>query len=477
MYHADELFKRYKLIQLPIAPWDDRYPTCQHWCDAVWNAIDAKEGLGISQVRAEWRKEFKGETDQAERSELQKRFALMARNTQTGWCYGVKTPPCPRVTLWISIEKRLTALGISAEVRKVFHTLGEMARVLAGSGILVQPPPLQYGVDARDYVFGVLEPAFTEPELRYCNLQWETFALRRSSGFMSREDFHAAKASMITNARTNNGEVWGPDKEDFTRQWEDFRSKLVAEDSSPILAGQLRDLVKRAEDFGNMFGYFVKPHGLFITSRSKARVLGSLSIEARRRMRDMADKACREFRDTVVADQDQNAFNAQVRLMKRSVAAGGDYFAPWQPPPTTAIGPNKDPLSRGSGTDRSGLQGTWRWKGRVGEGGQGQISAWEQVDANDDVIDRLVLKETYVGTLWNLPHIWHGDLLLRRPREYFFANYLASLPGSSCIVKPKAYAIYENVRMYRLYMEYCRHESLAELMSGYLTPLARAANE
>lgn len=91
--------------------------------------------------------------DQAERQRLKLRYALMRRSTKSGWCYGVKTPARPREHLWISIERRLTDLDISSGTMMVFHKLSDTAHVLAGSGILVEPPTLENGVSASDYVY------------------------------------------------------------------------------------------------------------------------------------------------------------------------------------------------------------------------------------------------------------------------------------------------------------------------------------
>lgn len=467
-----ELFNRYGTQLLPLTrrvegPAID----CLEFCEAMWNAIDLEKEVTIGLLEGEWRQMITDTEDEEDRKELKSRFTIMLRHSSTGWSYGVKSPASPREHLWISIGKRLVDLGISPVAADTFDRLAEMSQVLAGSHIKVEPPPLLHGVDPRDYVFDQLEPAFVEHELQFWNLKWDTYALRQSSSIMTRPMTIDAKARMWEDARSNNGRIWGPDQEDWRLRWEIFRDVFCGPRSSPVLAGRFRDLHQIVEDFSELFGCFVRPRAPPDDSSSREVVFGSISRLVRTKMGTIAMKVCKSFRAAAVSKDDAILYDLLVGRLKDNIRDGGPYFQPWNPP--AEFGIDLDPRARGSGVDRSDLKGTWKFKGNIGKGGFGQVSCWDQVDGNNNVVDRLILKEAYAQS-WDDPGWWLGDLNLRRPKEHAFQKYLSDLPDSSCIAKVRTYGIYENIRMYRLYLEYCRHGDLWQMLRNYTTDVQKA---
>ncbi|CZT22163.1 uncharacterized protein RCC_08032 [Ramularia collo-cygni] len=468
LLYVEELFTRYGTLQLPQPKRvEGSNFDCKDFCDTMWKALEIELQMSVDQVYERWKGVLGETTDQDERGKLKSRFTIMHTHVEAGWAYGLENRR-PREHLWLSIERRLNALGLPSTVAAEFRRLSNMAHILAGSGIFVAPPILLPGVGAAEYVFEVLGPAFVEYELAYWGPIWDSFAIRNPNMYMQRSDLIAAKTRMWDKARSDNGPIYGPEQEDWRMMWEKLRDTFEAPDPSSVLAGRFRDLHQEVEGLVEIFGAFVRPRssrGNFVYSEKN---FAALTRSVRKRMSSAAKKACTQFQHVAVNEEERPAYEALVGTLQTNIRKGGPYFAPWKLP--VILESDKDPRARGSGTDRSGLKGTWKFQGNVGKGGFGQVSSWHQIDENNNVIDRLIVKEAYTPytTAWDDPTWWIGDVDLRRPKEYFFAKYLAELPGGSCITKPRAYAIYEGIKMYRLYMEYCQHEDLLFILQQHI---------
>lgn len=468
---VEDLSKRYGIMELPQIKRSDMGYPCWEFIGAMWTALDANVPEAVTKTYDAWKNEIADTTDAQERQALKLRFGQMTCHLQAGWPYAPKSPARSKEHLWKSLKKRLVDLGMSPVLAKAFKRVENMAFILAGSGVLVEPPPLLYGVQPRDYIFEQLEPAFLEHELAYWSPAWDNFALRESPRYMERDLLVAAKARIWEEARSNGGPVWGPEQEDWRVKWNGWRDIFVGPDPSTILAGRFRDLHQDVEELAERFGEFVRPSSSLTISEYSEEDFGKLSRSVRGRMKTAATIACRQFYTTAVNSEEKPAYQTLVEILVTNINEGGPYFAPWDPPATLQT--DRDPRARGSGTDRSGLKGEWRFKGNVGKGGFGQVSCWEEVDGSNNIVDRLILKESYTRS-WDSSSWWVGDVNLRRPKEYFFAKYVADLPDGACFAKPKAYAIYENIKMYRLYMEYCRHGDLDHMLRYYTTDNKKA---
>jgi len=59
----------------------------------------------------------------------------------------------------------------------------------------------------------------------------------------------------------------------------------------------------------------------------------------------------------------------------------------------------------------------------LGEGGQGIVHLWCCVDANNRIIDRVIVKNIYPGTeAWSLPTMWRNKKVGGEPREAWICN-------------------------------------------------------
>ncbi|KAI5367097.1 Putative serine/threonine-protein kinase, active [Septoria linicola] len=121
----------------------------------------------------------------------------------------------------------------------------------------------------------------------------------------------------------------------------------------------------------------------------------------------------------------------------------------------------------------SGLDGHWLCRGVLGQGSYGVATIWVRVDSHGRVIDHEVLKDTYMEdslerNTWDDPFLWDGPVADRIPLEWTLVRELRCIPESENIVEYHAKMIFEDLRMYRIYMEYGDHGTLFDLLSKYL---------
>ena len=134
----------------------------------------------------------------------------------------------------------------------------------------------------------------------------------------------------------------------------------------------------------------------------------------------------------------------------------------------------------------------------LGEGGQGVVHLWCCIDANNRIIDRVIVKNIFPGTeAWVMPSMWRGQQIGGEPREAWICNLVydaleAENPGDGRFVTrclgygdlkdPLAYdeaggidtypvpnpgfaaqagkPVTHQIASYKLYFEYCPHGDL-----------------
>ncbi|KAK3683278.1 hypothetical protein LTR37_020391 [Vermiconidia calcicola] len=115
---------------------------------------------------------------------------------------------------------------------------------------------------------------------------------------------------------------------------------------------------------------------------------------------------------------------------------------------------------------KSPIGKNWAWGGTIGVGGHGHAGLWIQYDEQARIKDRIVLKETYLGNMWDDEGSWYGDTWERLPLEVALHERVSRRAGSSAvgIVRFRASAVYPDLSMYRTYCEFCEHGDLWKAM-------------
>ncbi|KXS99203.1 hypothetical protein AC579_7832 [Pseudocercospora musae] len=104
--------------------------------------------------------------------------------------------------------------------------------------------------------------------------------------------------------------------------------------------------------------------------------------------------------------------------------------------------------------------GRWQQMGPLGNGAFGHVGVWALYDKCGRVVNRLALKDTYFARMRNMSEAvdwWNeGNFMLNQSQD------------SENIVQCRAYSIYDEKRMYRLYLEYCPHADLETTIHAFL---------
>ena len=87
--------------------------------------------------------------------------------------------------------------------------------------------------------------------------------------------------------------------------------------------------------------------------------------------------------------------------------------------------------------------------------------------ATDNLVQRKVAKETYLGSYWDEELYWKPTEGDRVPREFWIGTTLASCDQAYNIIGPICYAVYPESRMHRLYMDYCACGDLEDLIQNH----------
>ncbi|KAK4555832.1 hypothetical protein LTR86_007052 [Recurvomyces mirabilis] len=114
----------------------------------------------------------------------------------------------------------------------------------------------------------------------------------------------------------------------------------------------------------------------------------------------------------------------------------------------------------------------WQWAQSLGEGGQGHAGLWVRYDQDGYVIDRMAVKELWYDNPGDRTHkgIWKDiDLGVRTCLEDDVHKMLSGLESSGSIVRHRAGVLYDQLRMQRIYMEYCALGSLQDLRQRHDT--------
>ena len=128
-------------------------------------------------------------------------------------------------------------------------------------------------------------------------------------------------------------------------------------------------------------------------------------------------------------------------------------------------------LGPGDVTKRIPIAGQFSFLASIGQGGQGHAGLWVEYDDHGSIIQRVVLKESYVDPEgdWNLKKWWFGPPENRHPLEASILGDLSNIDTEAlCVVRFLAYAVYEKKRMYRTYCELCPHGDLKGVVRNHL---------
>ncbi len=115
--------------------------------------------------------------------------------------------------------------------------------------------------------------------------------------------------------------------------------------------------------------------------------------------------------------------------------------------------------------------GDWRGAWQLGAGGMGVTYAYYKLDDNQQIADRIVVKDSYVPHLhWGQLHHWYGDMRDPDRREHMEIKAMQNiwhLPGSDRCVELRHSEKDDKRKFYRIYMNYCGYGSMHQLVKDF----------
>jgi hypothetical protein len=128
----------------------------------------------------------------------------------------------------------------------------------------------------------------------------------------------------------------------------------------------------------------------------------------------------------------------------------GIHFLPHETPPVLQEGVAFWPAQAnalGFGGDRVDIDGSWTFQKTLGTGGWGHAGLWLKLDSLNRVLDRKVVKESYMQHAFNQQTYWVGEMARRTVKEEVMMRTLSALPNSGNIVRSEGSAVYDKLRM------------------------------
>jgi hypothetical protein len=278
----------------------------------------------------------------------------------------------------------------------------------------------------------------------------------------------------------NSGSLYGPFYARNFQHWDNFLALVNDHETLPLTSKfRVQDLRDRVLDMYTHFGVLTSCQHYFGDPIDEVSCEGLVGI-TERSMTDANEEIWRVFFQLTTVEAADHPERVRLETLRKRLQDHGYHWAPHEPEPIFPTAGAQ--ISRlGFGAERSGVQGTWRFRGTLGEGSWGHAGLWERTtddsssssSAGGGVIDRIVVKETYQHRMFNVPGYWQGPLFGRVVKEEAIMRYLSSLSNSQNVVRPLAVALYEGLRMYRIYMEYCPYGDLEGTIERYVASGAR----
>jgi hypothetical protein len=105
----------------------------------------------------------------------------------------------------------------------------------------------------------------------------------------------------------------------------------------------------------------------------------------------------------------------------------------------------------------------------LGIGGYGRAGLWIKYDSSGKILDRQVVKETYLEpNSWLTENFWIPPAGSRAiPREYWIGNTLPECEQAVNILGPSRFTLQTTQRVYRLYMAFCPHGDVSGLVDAH----------
>lgn len=485
---AYQLSKLSRVYRLPPQILPDLSP------EEMWDAVEACRLKSVANFLPQWGRSILRRPHEDNDAFQQRRddfTVATSSNDVLSWGYG----PLHEID-WIAnkersystFELRTTLLQDYDQVWMLVEDLHFLKRRLK-MVFLVPDWPSQR--TTRDYVDNVLQPMMYRKALEIVEQEWQDAiagaALLGDDGELSAADLQRFHDTMVTEATAGNTIPFAPDHAKLLFAWEPIIAKLNdGRLVNPVTRGRIEDMYSVAKQTSRRYkNEFLMPHP-WSDNETVDNYCEGLSATLWDDHCSLYQASWNALKAAASEGDEMRAIDERIDEMEAFYARTGAYYRadedqPWRPSRA------QQARQLGSGTNRANIApaGNWTFIETAGGGTFGHAGVWARHNITGDIIEKIIVKETYLTISWDQPWLWHGNIRRRVPKEYRIVKRRNRLANSQNIVRYLAYGIYESLRMHRIYMEVsglssvaigeqglihlqvCQHGTLRDLIDTY----------
>ncbi|CAK4034366.1 Ca2+ calmodulin-dependent kinase [Lecanosticta acicola] len=354
-------------------------------------------------------------------------------------------------------EDMRTELVTRRASRHAIQEFDAMCQKASAQGYLFELPEAE-GRQPDDYVENELRPVFIQEATNFYEPHWNNDVKEHGQ-----DSYDSMKASVRSGLLP-----WGPEEDRWRTRWAEMGQVLQDHNSDARSLGRFQGLHNIAEHDFRLYGDLLRPYQFDDSFSNKlpeyCAQLDKFLSGQRYANRDKAwIQAIEDARYLDEHAKLREDFQYNVKGSKELSRPPRSHFNRVPPGVTSkqhsrAVGPRQD------------LGGFWNFKGALGSGMCGSASLWAREDHHARIVERIVVKDSQLlqNMDWNSSANWYGDIHMRIPYEWITNRWLKACEESINVVEcKKAYSIYDELHMYRVYLEYCPHGTLEDLIARH----------
>lgn len=335
------------------------------------------------------------------------------------------------------------------------------------AGLTIHPPPRPEGAADGKYLTEVLRQVAIEEQLVKYRPQWEEAIRARAQDEAAAQRCTHLWETMQQEARSGKQQPYGPTEHDWRTEWDAldhmFSAKMPTKKEQKRYA-DIRTVIQTQFD---RYGEFIWPSE-WPTTQPPPEFCGALRRHVFQARDNLFHQAWEEACSMAEEADDQDRYyvlRTDWGVALQYLRAGQESWRPGEPMPEQ-VSKKETTIRTGFDTEQSTFEGYWNYEKVLGEGGQGLASLWLKVDAANNILQRVVIKDCYLEPYnWeNNWQYWQGDMHRRVPKEEYIARLLKECEDSDHIIRCHCHAIYELLNMFRIYSEYAPHGNLEDLI-------------
>ncbi|SMR43485.1 unnamed protein product [Zymoseptoria tritici ST99CH_3D1] len=449
-----------------IYPPDDQQLSCQAFVWVMWPKLDDWRKDCVKDTKRLWSEALKAVPGK-EGNDLYLDYNQAMRHLELGgWPMSESCVKTQRMMVrhkWRDLEAAVDADDMVSGA--LVKELGNEARELIDKFVFIVPPDKDNAVAWQSFIDDTLRPFVRAKNLPYWGKLWDT-TLGRQHNPDDAKLLQEMRADMeIKLSGPDPPLPYGPSMAQYIRDWSEVVDRAEQE-ADRVTEARIKDLQTRTMVCRDVCGVLISPL-LWPEETNPEQYCSNLSADIKYQLQVRWQQHWLEWK--TLREIPDEEYHEKSNAMAEAVRNGQEYWPPESPAAEINRGKEQAGALGVRHLDRSGLEGSWNFSGTLGSGSYGHVGYWTKNVGHDRrIVDRIAVKESYLRQAWNNPVYWIGEPGHRKPKEFYYARELADMPESKNVVEPRSYAIYETLRMHRIYMEFCEHGTMSQMINNYI---------